>query len=301
MENFTEVFRNGISESQLNEFITAVVDIVDDDTMNDVLSILDNGIRKVYRDASNPAKNKSLLFQNKFENKFEALLLDIGDFMLELGDEQGNYFGSEHHWECPEFNEYEFSDDIEEVFKKMLPLLDDAYKYETIEENYFISLIYDIEDGISSYPDWSGAEYNEWCIEKNGAEVILKWLWLNKKSVGTFIVEAFNTIKGKNITNSFEPSFIQNLTDHDKEKLYLEIKKHSKDKEWKDALDDTSHFLHNIFHFVTQIGNPDGFIEESIENITQKWHYGIPVYEYYFEQNDYQNAEKYIQQTFKEF
>ena len=297
MKNFSKVFRLGITDNQLDDFIDAVVETIDKSTMNKVLSKLDDDVTTIYNAALNPVKNEQVLSEDKFESKLFSLTSQLDDYILELGDEDGEYFGSENHWECPEFNEYQFSRDIEEVFEKMLPLLNDAHKYESIEDDYFINLIEEINDGIGAYPEWSGSDYSDWGIEKYGAQVIFKWMWLNKNTIPEFIETAYTTMN--DINHSFDPTFIHKLTDNEKQELYIEIEKHK--DEWKSDLENTKSFLHNMFHIVSQIGNKDGFIKASIANIANKWHYGIDVYEYYLDNNDYQNAEIYIQQTITEF
>ncbi len=301
MSNFSKVFRLGITDEQLNSFIDAVVDNLDKENMNKVLSKLDDDIQRVYEEALNPVQNKQVLSINKFETKIYKLLSGLDNYISELGDEDGDYFGSEHHWECPEFDSYQFSDDIETVFENLLPLLDKAYKYETIEEDYFISLIEEIEDNINMYPEWSGSEYSDWSIEINGAEVILKWMWLHKNSISDFLDKAMKCFNSNNIVSSFTPEFISELSDNNKKEIYNGIAKRKNNDNWKDSLKDTKHFLHNIYHIVSEIGDNEGFIKNSIANINEKWYYGIDVYEYYLSNNDYQNSEKYIRQTISEF
>lgn len=299
MKDFSKVFRLGITDNQLNEFINTVIGIVDTKTMNDILSKLDNNVTTVYNGALNPIKNKQILSHNKFKGKFSRLLSNLRGYIAELGDEDGSYCDSEDSWSHHEFDEFSFSFDIEQVFEKMLPLLDDAYKYKSIEEDYFIALIEKIKNGIDSYPEWTGAEDSDWEIEKNGAVVILKWLWLNKKSISDFIEKAYEIIMNKNITCKFDPVFIHKLTDNEKENLYHAIEK--KKTEWKSELEDTNHFLHIIYHIVSQVGNKERFIKESIDRIAEKWHYGIDVYKYYLSNDNYLNAEKYIRLTICEF
>lgn len=299
MNDFVKAFRLGITDEQLNEFIHSIVKTVDDKTMNNILSNLDDDVKQVYNEALNPVKNKQILSQDKFRKEFCKLIVNLEGYISELGDEEGEYCDSEDRWSHYEFDEISFSCDIEEIFSKILPLLNDAYKYKSIKKDYFIDLIYKIEDGIESYPEWTGAEYSDWSIEEKGAEVIVKWLWLHKESIDDFIAKANETIKNNNITNNFKTPFINEITDDEKQALYSKILKHK--KEWQEELNNTNHFLHNIFHIVTQVGDKDSFIKESIQNIVQKWHYGIDVYKYYLDEKDYKNSEKYISQTITEF
>jgi hypothetical protein len=99
------------------------------------------------------------------------------EIVAEVGNEEGKFAVQDHHWEEPYFDGSIFASDLEPIAQDMLGLIDDIYK--SVEDpDLFLEALADIEENISSYPEWMGVEYGEPCeLEKNASLCVLRWLW----------------------------------------------------------------------------------------------------------------------------
>ena len=305
----TKKFIESITSQQLEEFIEAVFDYTDIDILDRIFNELDSDIKICYEsffgtedDAEYSEEQlKQIKTNDKFSEDFHSLIGDIDYCITDLGDEEGKYVTQEHHWESPEFDAWEFSSELEGIFNKMLPLLDKAYELELEDKDFLKNILEEIVSGIDSYPEWMGAEYAEFELDKKGAECVLKWNWINRKSVKSFITQTKEFHDTKPCTSRFSQSFLQNESKEKLKELYNELYALKKVPEWAEKIDNTNSIWHDIYHVSEQEADEKAFLESSQKMINKKWKYGIPVYENYKKFEDFINAEKYCALTVSEF
>ncbi|HBM17130.1 MAG TPA: hypothetical protein DD381_12420 [Lentisphaeria bacterium] len=306
--DIAQKFIDGITSEQLTEFINSVFSTVDEKMRKAIFDKIDKNIEALYRQIASDKKNNTppvigvASTDEKFKENFEDIQSELNSSIMELGNEEGKYVLQEHHWETPEFYASEFADDIDKVFTKMLPLLNKVYDLKLIENNYFTDLLDEIKDGINEYPEWMGAEYSEFVLEKKGLECILKWNWLKKNSIKDFITDTQKDLSNKFCTLRFSQSFLSGESEEDLKKLYAELctfKQSSSD--WQKKFEDANSIWHDILHTTEKAANKEAFLKTSVDMISQKWEYGIPVYENHLELQQYKEAEQYCEKTIIEF
>ncbi|MCF7790696.1 MAG: hypothetical protein K9L78_01310 [Victivallales bacterium] len=302
-------FIQSITASQLEELIEAFFAYADSDTINKIFSRIDSDIKICYSNffqkentkESPESTQKKMITDEKFSEIFSSLIEDIECHIGELGDEDGEYVSQEHHWECPEFDAYQFSNDLEKIFRQMLPMLDKAYELKLEGKDFLLDIINEIQSGIDVYPEWMGAEYSEFEIETSGAECFLKWNWLNRDTINSFLLESKEMFDKKPLTSNFTQTFLENEPESILKELYKSISELKKNPEWEKLINNVDSIWHDIYHKTEAIADKKSFLKTSQKMISQKWEYGIPVYEEYLKDKDYENAEKYCRETAGEF
>ncbi len=302
-------FIESITASQLRELIEAVFEYTDIDSLERIFEEVGDDVRKCYEtfygldddiDYSEE-ELEQIKTDSKFSDDFYSLAGDIELKTMELGDEEGEYVSQEHHWECPEFDAYQFSYDLEEIFQQILPMLDKAFELKLEDKDFFLNLMKEIKNGIDSYPEWMGAEYSEFEIEKSGAECFLKWNWLNRESINSFLNETKELFDKEPITSYFIQSFMAKEPVSVLKELYNELIKLRDNPEWENQIDNANSIWHDIFYTAESVVDKKAFLKTSQNMISQKWEYGIPVYEEYLKNKDYEKAEEYCEETAGEF
>ena len=306
--DIAQKFIDGITSEQLTEFINSVFSTVDEKMRKAIFDKIDKNIEALYRQIAYDKKSKSspvigvASTDEKFKENFEDILSDLNSSIMELGAEDGEYVLHEHHWETPEFYASEFADDIDKEFTKMLPLLNKVYDLKLIENDYFTELLDEIKDGINGYPEWMGVEDSEFELEKKGLECILKWNWLKKNSINDFITDTQKDLSHQFCTLRFSQSFLSGESEEDLNKLYTELctfKQSSSD--WQKKFEDANSIWHDMLHAAEKAANKEAFLKTSVDMISQKWEYGIPVYENHIELQQHKEAEQYCEKTIIEF
>ncbi len=306
--NIAKKFIDGITAKQLEDFISSVFKLTDKKRNNIILDCMDEDVSKIYKTivksnahSSNSDASKIIATDDKFEEEFKTLLLKLNSCIMELGDEEGEYVDQEHHWDSPEFDAYSFSNDIDKVFTQMLPMLNRIHELNIINDDYFTNLAEEIESGITSFPEWMGAEYSEFELDKKGAECILKWNWLNRESINSFLTKTKEFYYTKPCTSHFAQSFLQDESKENLKELYNELCALKKASGWTEEINNVNSIWHDIFHTTEKVADNTAFLKTSQDMINQKWEYGIPVYENYNKNEDFVNAEEYCGLSVSEF
>jgi hypothetical protein len=130
---------DAMTSNQLVALIDALFYLMDDDKINTLLSDVDKDISSTLIDILNPHKedSKPPVTDSKYCEEWEKLWGEWNDIIFELGDESGQYVYNEHHWEPPYFDGCALSDDLEEISKELLPLIEKMYNLNIEEDDYF--------------------------------------------------------------------------------------------------------------------------------------------------------------------
>ena len=300
-------FIDGITSKQLEEFVNSVFKLTDKKEIDRIFDCLEDDVTKFYKNIIKTDKCLSssngpvIATDHKFEEEFNSLLSKLNSCIMVLGDEEGEYIDQEHHWNSPEFDAYSFSFDIDKIFKEILPLLDRVYELEFEEKDFLLDILEEIKDGIDDFPEWMGAEYSDFALDKYGAECILKWNWLNRESIRTFLTETKAFLDKAPCTDNFTQSFLLNESKENLKDLYNELCSLKKEIQWSDIINDAKSIWHDLYHTSQHEADEKAFLHNSQKMINQKWEYGIPVYQNYIKEGDLQNAEQCCTRTIIEF
>lgn len=298
-----EKFMQAITREQLTEFIDGVFDHLQPEQLKILFSTLNPELNAVFsamttEPKAEEAEHDAVQIQSnsKISEKWYSLAGDIETIIEEVGDEEGNYASQEHHWEQPCFDEYSLSSDLDEVFTKMLPLLKHCFDNELESKDYFRTIIADINDAIGGYPEWFGAEYNEFCFDKAGSECLLYWNWLNRESITQFIDVTLADFKQQPLTSKFTPTCFINEPLATLKELYHALS----NKLSAEILNAPKSFWHPIYHLTQGVADRKSFLKSSAALMGDNWQYGITVYEELMQNGEFKQAEHYCARTVAE-
>ena len=300
----TTQFINAITQEQLTQLIDGLFNQLPPEQLQSLLAAVDPELQQIFNELTVAAEStademdtatlpKSI---DKVSEEWDSLSGKIDDIIFELGDEEGDYAIQEHHWEQPYFDEDEASEDLDKVFTKMIPLLKHCYQHELMDENFFRELIDEIQNAIAEYPEFFGAECNDFAIGSAGSECLLYWNWLNRSSIEQFIDSSSADFKKLPLTQSFTPSCFADEQQTTLKELYQILPK----KLSNELLNDVSTFWHTIYHLTQGATDRKSFLKASAELINQNWQYGITVYEDFMQHSEFKQAETYCQRTIAE-
>jgi len=226
------------------------------------------------------------------------------NIVAEVGNEEGKYAVQDHHWEEPYFDGSFFASHLKPVARDMLGLIDDVYK-SVGDPDLFLEALTDIEENISSYPEWMGVEYGESCeLEKNATFCVLRWLWSglqHETHTGVTLLEKVIEIEefyelvylNRNACVEF---FVKLPADTCREiYTYMEDEPHEID------LSNAFSHWHQIHHDYESRFDSTKYLETCREHLSHNWRYGRPLVDDAMKRKEYKEAERWLENTFSSF
>jgi len=127
-----------MTREQVASLLSSLFRLLDDKKAKHLLTVVDKEIADILCQILDPNKKSSGLpsTDSKCLEDWRKLWDKWYDLTSELGDEDGKYVFQEHHWETPEFNGYEFSNDLEKISEELLPLIDRIYNLNIADDDF---------------------------------------------------------------------------------------------------------------------------------------------------------------------
>jgi hypothetical protein len=245
----------------------------------DMAATVDN-ILKGGRSSADGKKEIRLASHKRTMEYWNSLWRHWHEIVAEVGNEEGKYAVQDHHWEEPYFDGSFFASDLEPVARDMLGLIDDVYE-SVGNPDLFLEALTDIEDGISSYPEWMGVEYGEPCeLEKKATLCVLRWLWSGLQHephpgvtllLEVLKIEEFYELVYLN-QNACVEFFIKLPADACRE-IYTYLEDEA------DAIDLSNVYSHwhQIHHDYESRFDSTKYLENCREYLSRNWRYGRPL------------------------
>ncbi|MBT8364399.1 MAG: hypothetical protein KJP23_06800 [Deltaproteobacteria bacterium] len=304
-----------LMESLTTEQIACILEVVA--SAGDLQSLMDdfkkadpdmaatvNKILKGGRTAADGKTESRLASHKRTMEYWNSLWRHWDEIVAEVGNEEGKYAVQDHHWEEPYFDGSFFASDLEPIARDILGLINDVYK--SVEDpDLFVEALADIEENISSYPEWMGAEYGEPCeLEKNATFCVLKWLWSglqHEPHPGITLLEKVFEIEqlyelvylNQNACVEF---FVKLPADACREiYAYLQDEAHAID------LGNVYSPWHQINHDYESRFDSAKYLGTCRRHLNHNWRYGRPLVDDALNRKDFQEAERWLEKTFSSF
>jgi len=245
----------------------------------DMAATIDNILKGGRSTVDGKTENRTVSHKRTMEY-WNSLWHHWHEFVAEVGDEEGKYAVQNHHWEEPYFDGFSLASDLEPVARDMLGLIDDVYK--SVEDpELFVEALEDIEESISSYPEWMGVEYGEPSeLEKNATLCVLKWLWSglqHEPQPGiTLLEKVFEIEESCELVylnqNACVEFFVKLPADACREiYTYLQDETHEID------LSNIDSIWHQINHDYESRFDSAKYLETCRRHLSRNWRYGRPL------------------------
>jgi hypothetical protein len=269
----------------------------------DMAATIDNILNKG-RTTADGKTERHLASHKRTLEYWNSLWRHWHEIVAEVGNEEGKYAVQDHHWEEPYFDGSFFASDLEPIARDMLGLIDDVYK--SVEDpDLFVDALADVEESISSYPEWMGAEYGEPCeLEKNASLCVLKWLWSglqHEPHAGITLLE-----KVFEIEESYELVYLNRITCVEffvdlPVEACREIYAYLQDEAPAIDLSNVYSPWHQINHDYESRFDSAKYLESCRRHLGHNWRYGRPLVDDAFNREEFQEAERWLEKTFSSF
>ena len=241
--------------------------------------------------------------QRRIEN-WNSLWRQWDDVVAEVGNEDGKYAVQDRHWEAPYFAGGDLAFDLEPIAGDMLPLIADVYGLVDAPDLYFEALE-EIEDNISLYPEWMGAEYGDpFELERKATRCVLKWLWLeaqHEPDPGIGLLERVSDIEESHrllyLNRIACVEFFVRLPDN----VCREIHTYFKDADHNFDLSKVYSIWHQINHDYESRFDSATYLETCRKHLDDNWRYGRPLIDDALERDRFKDAEILLGKTFASF
>lgn len=208
------------------------------------------------------------------------------------------------HWEPPYFDQYAFVNDLEEVAKKMRPLVQNAVRNHFSPNQGFAEALSQAEDEISAgMPEW--IEIHEgFDLEDNLTYCVFEWEWLTFKELGEdafafaeHILDLEDGFTYVALNNNTFLDFFTQLPEADQESIFKGLSRHRDTPPWKKWLDNTYSPWHALYMYWVERYAPERYLDNLRVTIPQQWQNGLPVIEDLLAKQNYQESLKVVKET----
>jgi hypothetical protein len=238
----------------------------------------------------------------KLEQTWSKLWQEWDGVVSEAAQENGQYMVQDEHWEPPYFDQTAFIHDLEQVAKRMRPLIQTAVQNGFSPDEGLAESLSAAEDDISAaMPDW--IEINEdFYLEENLTHCLLEWEWLtlDDEGGGAFaesILDWEETFTHVVLDDDAFLDFFAQLPEADQEAIFKGLAGHKDTPPWKGHLEDVHSHWHNLYMHYAERYAPEQYLHNLRTAIPQQWQDGLPVIEDLLSKRDYGESLKVIQET----
>ena len=215
---------------------------------------------------------------------WSELWRDWDAIVWEASQEEGKYIAQEAHWEPPYFDTTTFTEDLENVAGKMLPLLQTAFEHEFTPERNFAAALLEAEAEVSEgIPDWMEITDGLY-VERQLTNCVLQWEWLTVREQGQDAFhfaqqiqqyeQQFRKVK---FDSDAVLNFLKHLPEVDQQCILTGLTADKETSLWKRVLNDIySHWHHLYLHLVEQYA-PERYLDNLRETIPNSGKTGCPL------------------------
>jgi hypothetical protein len=271
-----------LTYEELAKVFDAAFSIINPDHLEVLLSRLDGGTANTISGlitANRPKSKKSISSEEKIIQQWQRLWDLWNSIVVKIGDEDGDYAIRQHTWESPVFNSTQFADDLEEVCRYLLPLIETVVLLNVASPDIFLNAVVGIEKNMKDYPDWMDLEKKRCTIGTFATQCILKWTWMTSPTPEEFINQ-LNLLEERLtiilLSSSGVIYFFESLPDDHQKQIFDDIKRHEDDPLWENRLSHVDSFWHQIYLNLSRRFDSRVYLDNCLKLLTENWLYGVP-------------------------
>jgi hypothetical protein len=287
-----------LTYEELAKVFDAAFSIINPDHLDVLLSRLDGGTANTVAGlvTSKRAKPSKILSPDaKIIQQWQRLWDLWNSIAAKIGDEDGEYALRQHTWESPIFNNTQFADDLEEVCRYLLPLIELVSPLNVADPDIFMHAIIGIEKNMRDYPDWMNLDKTGCMIGTFATQCILKWTWMTSPTPEQFI-NRLNLLeehlKFIQLNSQGVMYFFESLPEDHQEQIFDDIKRQENDPEWESRLNHVDSFWHQIYLNLSRRFDTRVYLDSCLKLMNENWLYGVPPLKNLLKNNQWEEAEK---------
>lgn len=287
-----------LTYDELAKVFDAAFSIIHPDHLEVLLSRLDGGTADTVARlvTSNRAKSKKAISTDaKIIQQWQRLWDLWNSIVAKIGDEDGEYALRLHTWETPVFNNSQFADDLEEVCRYLLPLIDKIAFLNAADPDIFMDAVVGIEKNMKEYPDWMDLVKKGCTIGTFATQCILKWTWMTSRAPEEFI-NRLNLIEERlkiiHMSSQGMIYFFESLPEDHQKQVFDIIKRHEDDPVWESRLNHVDSLWHQIYLSLSRRFDSRVYLDNCLKLMNENWLYGVPPLKNLLKNNQWEEAEK---------
>ncbi len=287
-----------LTYDELAKVFDAAFTIINPNHLELLLSRLDGGTAEnVTRIVTSrrSKSNKIISPDAKIIRQWQRLWDLWNSIVAKIGDEDGEYAIRQHTWESQIFNNIQFSDDLEEVCRYLLPLIEKISPLKVADPDIFMNAVFGIEKNMEDYPDWMDIERKGCMIGTFATQCILKWTWMTSLSPEQFVNRLNFVEEGLKIIQLNSQGviyFFESLPEDHQEQIFDDIKQHEDDPKWESRLSRVDSFWHQIYLSLSRRFDSQVYLDNCLKLMNENWLYGVPPLKNLLKNNQWEDAEK---------
>jgi hypothetical protein len=274
--NLSNNLLNGLTQEEIAQLIDALFGVLSLELQEKAIAKLDPATQETVKqilllpstitpDQSSETPAISLAKQTQ---TWCNLWQDWVAIVWEASEEEGQYITQDADWEPPYFDTTAFTEDLEVVAEKMLPLIQTAFEHDFTPDRSFISALVEAESEIVN-----GLE--EWIELTDGlplgrqvTQCVLEWEWLVYCRQGD---NAFNFVKKLRqlelefLEITFDDDailhFLIQLPETDRENIFIGLTANRETLFWKEVLNNLNSYWHKLYLDLLKQYAPDRYLK----------------------------------------
>lgn len=298
-----------LTQDQVAQILDNVLHSLDEQKKIQILSALNKDISTTLSKILNPPEESGeattrIASDEKYLEQWNVLWEEWDDISFEAGYEDGRYVNQDYDWEPPYFDHGELSDDLEEIAKKMFPLIEKIYFQDVYDDDFFEHALKDIQSSILQQPEWMGADQDGCAFSSTTANCFLQWEWLaaqsKKQNAVTFlkrIVEIDDALEILYLEDDAVIKFFIALPETSRKEIFQELTIHNDEPLWQKHLDSARSKWFRIYHAYCQSFDREQYLDACRESIDEDWTYGLALLEHLIKEREFTEAEKVVEKT----
>lgn len=294
-----------LTEEQLSGLLDALFGLLDAEGRQLLVSRVDSEMAEII---SRPGDGdsmrvKPIATRAKYEQEWESVWNRWHEATAELGVEDGRYVYQEHHWEAPYFDGNALAENLDEVAKDILPLIERVSELGIEERDFFRDELLEIKDGANSYPDWMGE--GECTLGPITTSCFLKWEWCARSTKGNRSQEFLERIRmteddlpGIYFDDGAFVEFFDSVSASSQQEVFDAIRKVRTSALWQNRFSSSHSKWHRILSTFLARFDTDSYLEDCMAQLDEEWSYGLPLLEHFTKKNDFVLADEILARTF---
>ncbi len=271
-----------LTYDEIAKVFDAAFTIINPNHLEVLLSRLEGGTAQTVAGLVTPNRVKSgkpLSPEAKIIQQWQRLWDLWNSIAAKIGDEDGEYAVRRHTWESPVFNHTQFADDLEEVCRYLLPLIEAVAPLGAVDPDIFMNALVGIEKNMKDYPDWMEPDKKGCGIGTFATQCVLKWTWMTSPTPELF-VNRLNIVEERleilDLSSQGMTYFFESLPDDHQKQVFHHIKQHETDPRWEIRLNHADSFWHQIFLSLSRRFDSRVYLDNCLKLTSENWLYGVP-------------------------
>lgn len=223
----------------------------------------------------------------------------------EASDEDSRYIEQEEEWEPPYFDETAFAEDLETIGAQMLPLLTIAFENGFSPDSGFIPPLLEAEAAMGeNLEEWMGFP-ESLPLESRLTQCVLQWEWMvvqDQEKDSFYLAEKLRRYEQEfslvELDSNIVIDFFNQLPESDQRCLLTGLTRAKDSPLWQDELEDADSDWYYIYLNLAEKFDPNSYLNNLRQTISQRWEHGLAVIEALLAEENYEQGEAVIEETF---